>query len=89
MSMIEPVLLTCSFIQPIPNTIIVAAWERLRDGFDSWPGSEVPLPEGYDGYDPIRKWGPGSGLYKSTDAGKSWKKLTAGLPTSQLGRDRL
>ncbi|MDX1925691.1 MAG: PDZ domain-containing protein [Pirellulaceae bacterium] len=69
-----------------PNTIIVAAWERLRDGFDSWPGSEVPLPEGYDGYDPIRKWGPGSGLYKSTDAGKSWKKLTAGLPTSQLGR---
>ena len=69
-----------------PNTIIVAAWERLRDGFDSWPGSEVPLPEGYDGYDPIRKWGPSSGLYKSTDGGKNWKKLTAGLPTSQLGR---
>lgn len=69
-----------------PDTIIVAAWERLRDGFDSWPGNEVPLPEGYDGYDPIRKWGPGSGLYKTTDGGKSWKKLTAGLPTSQLGR---
>ena len=69
-----------------PNTIIVAAWERSRDGFDSWPGSEVPMPEGYDGYDPIRKWGPGSGLYKSTDGGKNWKKLTAGLPTSQLGR---
>ncbi len=69
-----------------PNTIIVAAWERLRDGFDSWPGNEVPMPEGYDGYDPIRKWGPGSGLYKSTDAGQSWKKLTVGLPTSQLGR---
>ena len=69
-----------------PNTIIVAAWERLRDGFDSWPGNEVPMPEGYDGYDPIRKWGPGSGLYKSTDGGKNWKKLTAGLPTSQMGR---
>ena len=69
-----------------PNTIIVAAWERLRDGFDSWPGNEVPLPEGYDGYDPIRKWGPGSGLYKSTDGGQNWKKLTAGLPTNQLGR---
>ncbi len=25
-------------------------------------------------------FGPGSGLYKSTDAGKSWKKLAGGLP---------
>lgn len=69
-----------------PETLIVTAWERLRDGFDSWPGSEIPLPEGYGGYDPIRKWGPGSGLYKTTDGGKSWRKLTKGLPTSQLGR---
>ncbi|MCS6884816.1 MAG: glycosyl hydrolase [Acidobacteriota bacterium] len=30
--------------------------------------------------------GPGSGLYKSTDGGKSWKKLTAGLPEGELGR---
>lgn len=69
-----------------PNTLIVTAWERLRDGFDSWPGNEVPIPEGYDGYDPIRKWGPASGIYKTTDAGKNWKKLTKGLPTGQLGR---
>ena len=69
-----------------PDTLIVTAWERLRDGFDSWPGSEIPIPEGYGGYDPIRKWGPGSGLYKTTDGGKNWKKLTKGLPTSQLGR---
>lgn len=69
-----------------PNTLIVTAWERLRDGFDSWPGNEVPIPEGYDGYDPIRKWGPASGIYKTTDAGKNWKKLTNGLPTGQLGR---
>ncbi len=68
-----------------PETLIVAAWERLRDGFDSWPG-EVPIPDGYDGYDPIRKWGPGSGLYKTVDGGKAWRKLTKGLPTSQLGR---
>jgi photosystem II stability/assembly factor-like uncharacterized protein len=27
--------------------------------------------------------GKGSGLYKSTDAGKSWKKLTAGLPAGE------
>jgi S1-C subfamily serine protease/photosystem II stability/assembly factor-like uncharacterized protein len=69
-----------------PNTLIVTAWERLRDGFDSWPGNEVPIPDGYDGYDPIRKWGPASGIYKTTDAGKNWRKLTKGLPTSQLGR---
>jgi S1-C subfamily serine protease/photosystem II stability/assembly factor-like uncharacterized protein len=69
-----------------PDTLIVTAWERLRDGFDSWPGSEIPIPEGYGGYDPIRKWGPGSGLYKTTDGGKNWKKLTKGLPTSQMGR---
>ncbi|HWO00643.1 MAG TPA: glycosyl hydrolase [Blastocatellia bacterium] len=30
--------------------------------------------------------GPGSGLYKSTDAGKTWKKLTNGLPEGELGR---
>ena len=30
--------------------------------------------------------GSGSGLYKSTDAGKTWKKLTAGLPEGELGR---
>ncbi|MFM7075307.1 MAG: PDZ domain-containing protein [Planctomycetaceae bacterium] len=69
-----------------PETLIVAAWERLRDGFDSWPGSEIPLREGYGGYDPIRKWGAGSGLYKSTDGGATWRKLTKGLPTSALGR---
>ncbi|MFN5930691.1 MAG: WD40/YVTN/BNR-like repeat-containing protein, partial [Sphingobacteriales bacterium] len=28
----------------------------------------------------VRSGGPGSGLYKSTDEGKTWSKLTAGLP---------
>lgn len=28
----------------------------------------------------VRSGGPGSGLYKSTDEGKSWTKLTTGLP---------
>ncbi len=68
-----------------PETLLVAAWERLRDGFDSHPGNE-PVVDGYDGYDPIKKWGPKSGIYKTTDGGKNWKKMTAGLPTCDLGR---
>src|SRR5262249_23973927 len=69
-----------------PETLLVAAWERQRDEFDSHPGSEVPLVDGYDGYDHIKKWGPGSGLYRTTDGGKTFKKVTAGLPTVGLGR---
>ncbi len=34
----------------------------------------------------IREAGPGSALYKSTDAGKTWQKMTNGLPTGSLGR---
>lgn len=30
--------------------------------------------------------GMGSGLYKTTDGGKNWAKVTAGLPSGQLGR---
>jgi photosystem II stability/assembly factor-like uncharacterized protein len=30
--------------------------------------------------------GPESALYKSTDGGANWKKLTSGLPTENLGR---
>ena len=68
-----------------PKVIVAALWDRLRDGYDSWPGNE-PKPEGIDGYDPIRKWGPGGGLYRTDDGGKTWTKLTAGLPTGMTGR---
>ncbi len=30
--------------------------------------------------------GPGSGIWKSTDGGESWRRLTAGLPEGDLGR---
>ena len=30
--------------------------------------------------------GPGSGLYKSTDAGKSWHRISKGLPSTNFGR---
>lgn len=30
--------------------------------------------------------GPGSGLHKSTDGGKTWNKINKGLPSNELGR---
>ncbi len=67
-----------------PDTLLVAAWERRRDEFDSFLGGSSPA--GYDTYDPAQKWGPGAGIYRTTDGGKTFKKMTAGLPTSNLGR---
>ncbi|MGD1891171.1 MAG: WD40/YVTN/BNR-like repeat-containing protein [Cyclobacteriaceae bacterium] len=34
----------------------------------------------------IRSGGPGSSIYKTTDGGDSWKKLTTGLPDSIMGK---
>ena len=34
----------------------------------------------------FRSGGPGSALYKSTDGGKTWRKITNGLPTTEFGR---
>ncbi|HNR07007.1 MAG TPA: glycosyl hydrolase [Saprospiraceae bacterium] len=34
----------------------------------------------------IRSGGPGSGIWKSTDGGDTWKKLTTGLPKSIMGK---
>src|SRR5579884_2308012 len=55
-----------------PETLLVATYERQRDG--------------YDYNDPAKKFGPGSGLYRTSDGGRSWKKITKGLPTCKLGR---
>ncbi|HEY7428228.1 MAG TPA: PDZ domain-containing protein, partial [Gemmataceae bacterium] len=68
-----------------PETLLVATWERQRDGFDSHRG-EPPLQDGYDAYDPIKKWGPGGAIHKTTDGGKTFHKVTKGLPTCPLGR---
>jgi photosystem II stability/assembly factor-like uncharacterized protein len=67
------------------DTLLVATYERKRDGFDSHRG-EPPPADGYDGYDPIKKWGPGGGLYRTTDGGKTFQKITKGLPSCNLGR---
>jgi photosystem II stability/assembly factor-like uncharacterized protein len=68
-----------------PDTLLVATWERRRDGFDSHRG-EPPVADGYDPYDPAVKWGPGGGLYKTTDGGRTFHKLSKGLPAVAMGR---
>jgi photosystem II stability/assembly factor-like uncharacterized protein len=68
-----------------PEVLILAAWERQRDAFDSFVG-DATAPAATDPYAPARTHGPGSGLYRTTDGGKTWIKLTRGLPTANLGR---
>jgi photosystem II stability/assembly factor-like uncharacterized protein len=49
---------------------------------DLWAGRQDPRENG--------EWnGPNSGLYKSTDGGQSWKKITKGLPTTEHGLGRI
>src|SRR5207249_10344780 len=55
-----------------PETLLAATYERQRDG--------------HDANDPAKKWGGGSGLHRTTDGGKTWKKITRGLPACKLGR---
>ncbi|MEO6811721.1 MAG: PDZ domain-containing protein, partial [Isosphaeraceae bacterium] len=55
-----------------PDTLLVATYERRRDL--------------YDVADPFKRWGAGGGLYRTTDGGKTFKKITEGLPTGLLGR---
>ncbi len=73
-----------------PNTLIVGMWERKRDEFDCayGPASDWPSP---DQYGPVVTYGPGGGLFRTTDGGKTWKKLTgekgvSGLPSVKTGR---
>ncbi|MCC6781339.1 MAG: PDZ domain-containing protein [Planctomycetes bacterium] len=55
-----------------PDTLLVATWERARDGFD--------------GNDPATKWGPGSGIWRTQDGGRTFERVRDGLPSSVLGR---
>ena len=49
---------------------------------DMWEHQEGP-------WENARFSGPNSGLYKSTDGGETWKKLTKGLPTAEQGLGRV
>ncbi|MEQ8763316.1 MAG: PDZ domain-containing protein [Planctomycetota bacterium] len=55
-----------------PDELLVATYERRRDGFD--------------GNDPEVRRAPGSGIYRTTDGGASFARMTEGLPTVNLGR---
>jgi photosystem II stability/assembly factor-like uncharacterized protein len=68
-----------------PEMLLLAAWERQRDEFDSFLG-DAKAPAAADIYAPAKTHGPGSGLYKSSDGGKTWKKLSQGLPKAHVGR---
>ncbi len=68
-----------------PETLIVSTWERQRDEFDSFRG-DAKAPGGADEYAPTIVHAPGSGLYRTTDGGKSFTKLTKGLPDARMGR---
>jgi photosystem II stability/assembly factor-like uncharacterized protein len=52
------------------QTIYASLWNTKRPPWSIYPPS----------------YGPGSGLYKSTDGGANWQQLTSGLPTDGLGR---
>jgi photosystem II stability/assembly factor-like uncharacterized protein len=55
-----------------PSTLYAAAYHVRRGAFA--------------GGNPAVQFGKDSGLYKTTDAGKTWTKLTAGLPEGAIGR---
>ena len=55
-----------------PNTLYAAAWQVRRDGFAAG--------------NPASQTGPNGGLFKTTDAGKTWEKLGGGLPDRPYGR---
>src|SRR5256885_642283 len=52
------------------QTIYAALWNTRRPPWSIYPPS----------------YGPGSGLYKSTDGGTNWTQLTSGLPIAGVGR---
>ncbi|UCF19974.1 MAG: glycosyl hydrolase, partial [Gemmatimonadota bacterium] len=75
-----------------------ANWEKVLYVDENTGCSDITIdPQDprilYAGMWSFRRWpwffesgGPGSGLYKSTDGGATWKELTVGLPAGEKGR---
>jgi len=53
-----------------PQTVYATLWNTRRPPWSIYPPS----------------YGPGSGVYKSTDGGANWQQLTRGLPADAVGR---
>ena len=53
-----------------PQMLYASLWNTRRPPWSIYPPS----------------YGPGSGLYKSTDGGANWQQLTSGLPSEGVGR---
>jgi photosystem II stability/assembly factor-like uncharacterized protein len=53
-----------------PQTVYASLWNTRRPPWSVYPPS----------------YGPGSGLYRSTDGGNTWQPLTDGLPGEGVGR---
>ncbi len=60
-------------IDPVEPDILYAAAYCVRRG-------------GFSGGNPVIQFGPGAGLYKTSDGGKTWEKMTIGLPNRPFGR---
>ena len=54
-----------------PDVVFAALWQARRY---PWQGYHQPIV------------GPGSGIYRSRDGGRTWQQLTRGLPTEPMGR---
>ncbi|MFC1477595.1 hypothetical protein ACFL6L_03905 [candidate division KSB1 bacterium] len=59
-----------------PNVLYVSFWERLR------------RPWRFDSGGPYGEWDEkeNGGIYKTEDGGRSWKKMTNGIPSKGTGR---
>jgi photosystem II stability/assembly factor-like uncharacterized protein len=55
-----------------PDTLYATAYRVRRDAFS--------------GGNPAEQYGPLAGLYKTTDGGKTWSRLSKGLPARPIGR---
>ncbi len=55
-----------------PQTLYAAAYRVRRDAFS--------------GGNPAEQFGPLAGLYRTTDGGRSWDRLSRGLPSTLFGR---